>query len=170
MKRRNILAIAVMVGALGTSQIVNGHGTCTDGTHRYQVYDGTHDRDNDGIGCENLPPPSPKPQPPAPAHQPPVNDVQPMEEADASNETELTQPAGDVSAHASFTEVTASHPDGAVVRGGTYSDAPIVGGIMPGTYRPVAEVIEADTGTWYRIAYESGAWGVVHESAVVVRQ
>lgn len=34
----------------------SGHGTCST-HHEYQVYDGTHDADGDGVGCETLPPP-----------------------------------------------------------------------------------------------------------------
>jgi hypothetical protein len=47
------------------------HGTCAD--HQFQTTDGSHDADNDGIGCESLPAgPSSSPAPaPAPAPAPP---------------------------------------------------------------------------------------------------
>ena len=35
---------------------VSAHGTCST-HHQYRVYDGTHDRDGDGVGCESLPEP-----------------------------------------------------------------------------------------------------------------
>lgn len=66
------LTLAVAAGSVLIGVPPAGaHGTCAD--HQYQTTDGTHDTDNDGIGCESLPPapsssPSPSPAPaPAPA-------------------------------------------------------------------------------------------------------
>jgi len=53
------LALAVVVAALGlwfAADQASGHGTCST-HHQYRVYDGTHDRDGDGVGCETLPEP-----------------------------------------------------------------------------------------------------------------
>ncbi|MDE2746375.1 MAG: DUF1524 domain-containing protein [Chloroflexota bacterium] len=53
------LALALIVTGLGfwfTVDQASGHGTCST-HHQYRVYDGTHDRDGDGVGCETLPEP-----------------------------------------------------------------------------------------------------------------
>ena len=52
-----VLAIALIVAGLGvwlTVDLASGHGTCRT-HHSYRVYDGTHDGDGDGVGCETLP-------------------------------------------------------------------------------------------------------------------
>ncbi len=54
-----VLAIALIVAGLGvwlTVDLASGHGTCST-HHTYRVYDGTHDGDGDGVGCETLPEP-----------------------------------------------------------------------------------------------------------------
>lgn len=48
--------LVLSVGIWLASEITSGHGTCST-HHMYRVYDGTHDRDGDGIGCESLPEP-----------------------------------------------------------------------------------------------------------------
>jgi hypothetical protein len=58
------ICIAVAVLLAGPA---SAHGTCAD--HQYQTTDGSHDADNDGIGCESLPAgpsssPAPAPAPP----------------------------------------------------------------------------------------------------------
>ena len=53
------LALALVVAGLGlwfAGDQASGHGTCST-HHQYRVYDGTHDRDGDGVGCETLPEP-----------------------------------------------------------------------------------------------------------------
>jgi hypothetical protein len=66
-------AIVAVIAAIATGLLASpaaAHGTCDD--HVYQVvrgepgYSPAHDRDNDGIGCESLPPRPAAPQPPAP--------------------------------------------------------------------------------------------------------
>ena len=47
-----IFGVAIWMAA----EIASGHGTCST-HHQYQVYDGTHDGDGDGVGCETLPEP-----------------------------------------------------------------------------------------------------------------
>ena len=55
--------------SLSLSEPAEAHGTCAD--HQYRTYDGTHDSDGDGVGCEGKPePPSREqgpedPQPPS---------------------------------------------------------------------------------------------------------
>ena len=54
-----ILGLALIVAGLSSWFVVeqvSGHGTCST-HHQYRVYDGTHDRDGDGVGCETLPEP-----------------------------------------------------------------------------------------------------------------
>ena len=55
MFRIKSLAIAIMamllIGLMGGATL--GHGTCAN--HSYRTYDGTHDGDGDGVGCESLP-------------------------------------------------------------------------------------------------------------------
>jgi hypothetical protein len=62
------MCVAVTVLMAGPA---GAHGTCAD--HQFQTTDGSHDADNDGIGCESLPQgPSSSPAPaPAPAPAPP---------------------------------------------------------------------------------------------------
>ena len=54
-----VSAIAFVAAGLGVwlaTDLVSGHGTCSS-HHEYRVYDGTHDGDGDGVGCETLPEP-----------------------------------------------------------------------------------------------------------------
>ena len=54
-----VSAVTVLVAGLGiwlATDLVSGHGTCRT-HHEYRVYDGTHDGDGDGVGCETLPEP-----------------------------------------------------------------------------------------------------------------
>lgn len=59
------LGLAVILAGLGFWFLldqVSAHGTCST-HHQYRVYDGTHDADGDGVGCETLPePPGGPPQ------------------------------------------------------------------------------------------------------------
>ena len=51
-----VSAIALAVAGLGiwlATDLTSGHGTCRT-HHEYRVYDGTHDGDGDGVGCETL--------------------------------------------------------------------------------------------------------------------
>ena len=41
--------------SLSLSEPAEAHGTCAD--HQYRTYDGTHDSDGDGVGCEGKPEP-----------------------------------------------------------------------------------------------------------------
>jgi hypothetical protein len=53
------LSVALVVAGIGiwlAVDLVSGHGTCSI-HHMYRVYDGTHDGDGDGVGCETLPEP-----------------------------------------------------------------------------------------------------------------
>lgn len=53
------LGLALILAGLGFWFLldqVSAHGTCST-HHQYRVYDGTHDRDGDGVGCETLPEP-----------------------------------------------------------------------------------------------------------------
>ncbi|MCY3920893.1 MAG: hypothetical protein OXG27_00670 [Chloroflexi bacterium] len=54
--RVSILILVAGLGGWVLSDQAAGHGTCST-HHDYQTYDGTHDSDGDGIGCESLPPP-----------------------------------------------------------------------------------------------------------------
>ena len=52
-----VSAIALVVAGLGVWLAIDlalSHGTCST-HHEYRVYDGTHVRDGDGVGCETLP-------------------------------------------------------------------------------------------------------------------
>ncbi|MCY4617195.1 MAG: DUF1524 domain-containing protein [Chloroflexi bacterium] len=54
-----VSAIALVVAGLGVWLAIDlalSHGTCST-HHEYRVYDGTHDGDRDGVGCETLPEP-----------------------------------------------------------------------------------------------------------------
>ncbi|MCY3570838.1 MAG: DUF1524 domain-containing protein [Chloroflexi bacterium] len=59
------LGLALVLAGLGLWFLLDqasAHGTCST-HHQYRVYDGTHDRDGDGVGCETLPePPGGPPQ------------------------------------------------------------------------------------------------------------
>ena len=51
-----VLLAATCVGvSLILTQSAEAHGTCAN--HQYRTYDGTHDGDGDGVGCESKPAP-----------------------------------------------------------------------------------------------------------------
>ena len=51
-----VLLAATCIGVgLILTQSAEAHGTCAD--HQYRTYDGTHDGDGDGVGCESKPAP-----------------------------------------------------------------------------------------------------------------
>ncbi len=53
------IALGLVIAGVGiwmAAEIASGHGSCST-HHMYRVYDGTHDRDGDGVGCETLPEP-----------------------------------------------------------------------------------------------------------------
>ena len=51
-----VLLVATCVGvSLILTQSAEAHGTCAN--HQYRTYDGTHDGDGDGVGCESKPAP-----------------------------------------------------------------------------------------------------------------
>ena len=51
-----VLFAATCVGvSLFLTQSADAHGTCAN--HQYRTYDGTHDGDGDGVGCESKPAP-----------------------------------------------------------------------------------------------------------------
>ena len=51
-----VLFVATCVGvSLILTQSAEAHGTCAN--HQYRTYDGTHDGDGDGVGCESKPAP-----------------------------------------------------------------------------------------------------------------
>ena len=51
-----VLLVATCVGVgLILTQSAEAHGTCAN--HQYRTYDGTHDGDGDGVGCESKPAP-----------------------------------------------------------------------------------------------------------------
>ncbi len=57
--RLGILTLALLASALAAWMSFDesdAHGTCKT-HHQYRVYDGTHDGDGDGVGCESLPAP-----------------------------------------------------------------------------------------------------------------
>lgn len=54
--RLAFLSAVAAAGFLLFHETTAAHGTCRT-HHEYQTYDGTHDADGDGVGCETLPPP-----------------------------------------------------------------------------------------------------------------
>ena len=51
-----VLLVATCIGVgLILTQSAEAHGTCAN--HQYRTYDGTHDGDGDGVGCESKPAP-----------------------------------------------------------------------------------------------------------------
>ena len=51
-----VALLALALGAWFTLEPADSHGTCKT-HHQYRTYDGTHDGDGDGVGCEVLPEP-----------------------------------------------------------------------------------------------------------------
>ena len=61
LKPRRLLVLTlglaiVAVGIWAVAEVASAHGSCST-HHMYRVYDGTHDADGDGVGCETLPEP-----------------------------------------------------------------------------------------------------------------
>ena len=113
--RSLVTPAAALVLLVVPSQPAAADGTCDN--HDTQVYNGDHDADGDGIGCEGKPagsgggaPPPPPPPPPPPTTEAPTTTVPPTTTTTVPPTTTTTVPPTTTTTEAPTTTTTTEAP------------------------------------------------------------